>query len=179
VDRFPKADLLFGKVCPSGKLTITFPRSVGQLPCYYNRQPSTKRSYLLADNTQLFPFGYGLSYSSFEYKNLKITPDKINIGETAKVSIEVKNSGKYDGIEIVQLYIHDKISSVCRPVKELKDFARIALKQGETKTVTFTVTSDKLEFFGREMKRVIEPGDFEIMVGKNSEEYLTGILVVR
>jgi len=173
------ANVLFGKTNPSGKLTITFPQNVGQLPCYYNKKPSMYRDYVLANNSPLFPFGFGLSYTKFEYKNLKISPLEIPANGTSQISVDIINIGNRKGDEIVQLYIHDKISSVTRPIKELKDFSRISLNPGETKTITFTITPDKLEFYNIDMKRVVEPGDFEIMVGKSSVEYLTGTLKVK
>jgi beta-glucosidase len=173
------ADAIFGKVNPSGKLTITFPRSVGDLPCYYNKKPSMFRNYVLADSTSLYPFGYGLSYTEFEYKNLKVSPAIIHANEKSEVSVEVTNTGKRKGDEIVQLYIRDMISSVTRPVIELKDFSRISLDTGETKIVKFTITPDKLEFFNVDMKRIVEPGDFEIMVGKNSVDFKTVVLKIK
>ena len=162
------ADVVFGKVNPSGKLTITFPVSVGQIPAYYNRKPSSPIKYVLDDRKYLYPFGYGLSYTTFEYKNLTISPSSIKSGETAKVSVDVTNTGKMKGDEIVELYIHDLLASVTRPVKELKGFERIGLNPGETKTVTFTITPAQLEFYNEEMKKVIEPGMFDIMVGSSS-----------
>lgn len=173
------ADILFGRVNPSGKLSVTIPRSVGQLPCYYNHKPSRFRNYVLAESSPLYPFGYGLSYTTYEYSNLKIAPAAIKVGETSVVSIDVTNTGTMAGEEIVQLYIRDVVSLPTRPVMELKDFTRIALQPGETKTVTFRLTPDKLEAYNLEMKREIQPGDFEIMVGKNSAEYLKGTLTVR
>ena len=176
------ANVLFGKVNPSGKLTVTFPRSVGQLPCYYNKYPSQvyySGYYILADNSPLYPFGFGLSYTSYDYKNLVLSKDTIKIGEPVNVSIDVTNTGKVVGQEVVQLYIRDVISSITRPVKELKDFAKISLNPGETKTVTFTITPDKLQFYNIDMKRIIEPGAFEIMAGRNSEDYLKKMLTVK
>jgi beta-glucosidase len=172
------ADVLFGKSNPSGKLTVTIPRSVGQLPCYYNRKPGRFREYVLADSKPLFPFGYGLSYTSFKYSNLRIEPSEINRDADVEVSIEITNEGKYAGDEIVQLYIHDIISLPTRPVMELKDFARIWLEPGETKTVNFKVTPEKLQSFDLNMNRTLQPGEFEIMVGKNSVEYLVDTLHV-
>jgi beta-glucosidase len=173
------ANILFGKTNPSGKLTTTFPQNVGQLPCYYNKKPSMSRSYVLSENEPLFNFGFGLSYTTFEYKNLKITPAEIAANSSAKVTIDVTNTGKRAGDEIVQLYIHDKICSVTRPIKELKDFSRISLNPGETKTATLNITLDKLEFYNVDMKRIVEPGEFEIMVGKSSVEFESGILKVK
>lgn len=172
-------DVIFGKVNPSGKLPVTFPRSVGQLPCFYNKKPTNHRSYVLAESSPLYPFGFGLSYTTFEYKNLKITPTEISADVTAEVSVDITNSGKMKGDEIVQLYIHDVISFPTRPIKELKDFTRITLNQGETKTVKFTITPEKLEAFGLNMKRVVQPGDFAIMVGKSSVNVLIDTLKVK
>ncbi len=173
------ADVLFGEVNPSGKLSVTFPRSVGQLPCFYDRKPSRFREYVLAESSQpLFPFGFGLSYTTFEYKNLKIAPETIPADGTVEVSVDVTNTGRSAGDEIVQLYIRDVVSLPTRPIQELKDFARISLAPGETRTVTFRLTPDKLEAFDLDMKRVVQPGDFEIMVGKSSADYLSGMLKV-
>jgi beta-glucosidase len=173
------ADVVFGKINPSGKLTVTFPHSVGQLPCYYNKRPSQNRDYAMADNTPLFPFGYGLSYTTFKYDNLRFLKDSIAPGESMAVIVDVTNTGKLKGDEVVQLYIHDLIGSVTRPVKELKDFTKITLNPGETKTVSFLLTPDKLEFYNIDMKRVIEPGDFDIMVGGNSESFLSKKLTIK
>jgi beta-glucosidase len=172
------AELIFGKINPSGKLTVTFPRSVGQLPCYYDRKPSRFRDYVLADSSPLFPFGYGLSYTTYTYANMKISPKAIPVDGVARVSVDVTNAGHMQGEEIVQLYIHDVVSLPTRPVKELKDFVRIALEPGETRTVTFVLTPDKLEAMGLDMKRRVPPGMYEIMVGKNSVELLSDTLNV-
>ena len=173
------ADILFGKVNPSGKLTMTFPVSVGHIPSYYNRKPSSPVKYVLHDKKYLYPFGYGLSYTTFEYKNLAINPSIIKPGETATVSIDVTNTGEMTGDEIVQLYIRDLLASVTRPVKELKGFERISLNPGETKTVKFTLSPDKLEFYNDEMKKVIEPGIIDIMVGCSSVNLATVKLEVK
>lgn len=162
------ADVLFGKVNPSGKLTITFPASVGHIPAYYNRKNSSPVHYVTNDKEYLYPFGYGLSYTTFEYSNLTIDKPAITKGETATVTVNIKNIGDMAGDEIVQLYIHDLVGSVTRPVKELKGFERISLSPGETKKVSFSITPDKLEFYNDEMKKVIEPGMFDIMAGRNS-----------
>ncbi|MCB9012461.1 MAG: glycoside hydrolase family 3 C-terminal domain-containing protein [Bacteroidales bacterium] len=172
------ADVIFGKINPSGKLSLTFPRSAGQLPCYYDHKPSRFRNYVLADSSPLFPFGFGLSYTSFEYAKLSIEPAVIKAGETSTVTVEVKNNGLVKGDEIVELYIHDLISLPTRPVMELRDFARISLEPGESKIVTFNLTPDKLEAFGINMKREIQSGDFEVMVGKSSVDYSSVILKV-
>jgi beta-glucosidase len=162
------ADVLFGDHNPAGKLAVSFPRSVGQLPIYYNHKPTARRGYLYTSKEPLFPFGHGLSYTTFDYSDLKIAPARIGPGGRAEVSVVVKNTGKVAGDEIVQLYIRDLVSSVTRPVMELKDFRRIALAPGESKSVTFNVTPDKLSFLDLNMNRVVEPGWFEIMVGTSS-----------
>jgi beta-glucosidase len=166
------ADILFGKVNPSGKLSVTFPKSTGELPCYYDRKPTRARSYLNVDSQYLYPFGYGLSYSTFEYSNLKIDKTEMSANESVTVSFTVKNTSQRTGDEVVQLYIRDKVSSGVRPMKELKDFARVTLAAGESKTLHFVVTAEKLKFYNYELKRVAEPGDFEVMVGGNSESLL-------
>ncbi len=173
------ADVIFGKVNPSGKLTVTFPHSIGQLPCYYDHKPSRFRSYVLADSAQLYHFGFGLSYTQFEYSNLFVSPKTISVNGTADVSIDVRNSGAVEGDEIVQLYIHDIISLPTRPVKELKDFTRINLKPGETKTVKFILTPDKLAAIGLDMKRIVPTGAYEIMVGKSSVDVIRDTLIVK
>jgi beta-glucosidase len=167
------ADVLFGDYNPAGKLTISFPRSVGQLPLYYNRKPTARRGYVFANKEPLFPFGFGLSYTTFAYSNLKISPDKIGVGGDTKVSVTVTNTGTRAGDEIVQLYIRDLVSSVTRPIKELKNFKRVSLKPGESKTIEFVITPDKLSFLDLNMKSVVEPGWFDIMVGPSSVKYDT------
>jgi beta-glucosidase len=167
------ANVVFGKVNPGGKLAVTFPRHVGQLPVYYNRKPYVHESpYIDGEYSPLYPFGFGLSYITFKYANLKLNKKKITAGEPVKVTIDITNSGDRDGDEIVQLYIRDMVSSVTRPVQELKDFARIHLKKGETKTVKFLITADKLQYYGLDMKRIVDPGEFEVQVGRNSADYL-------
>jgi beta-xylosidase len=172
------ADVLFGDYNPAGKLPVSFPRSVGQLPIYYNHKPTARRGYLFANKEPLFPFGYGLSYTTFEYSNLKATPAQIGPNGRAEVSVTVTNTGKLAGDEVVQLYIRDLVSSVTRPVMELKDFKRITLAPGERKTVTFAVTPDKLSFLDANMNRAVEAGWFDIMVGTSSISYQTAKLEV-
>jgi beta-glucosidase len=172
------ADVLFGKVSPSGKLSVTFPRSAGQVPDYYDRQPSRLRDYTLADSTPLFPFGYGLSYATFDYRNLRVSPQAIQPGGMATVSVDVTNTGTVKADEIVQLYIHAVVSLPVRPVEELKDFQRISLNPGETRTVTFALTPDKLEAYDLNMRRTVQPGDFDILVGKSSVDVLKASLRV-
>jgi beta-glucosidase len=173
------AETLFGDNNPSGKLSVSIPRSSGHLPDYYYAKPSARaRGYNLEDISPLYPFGFGLSYTEFEYSNLQISNPAITANENTTVTIDVKNTGKLAGDEIVQLYIRDKVSSITRPIKELKDFKRIALKAGETKTVSFTITPDKLKFYDINMKEIVEPGDFEIMVGPSSEKHYSVKLTV-
>jgi beta-glucosidase len=172
------ADVLFGDYNPAGKLPVTFPRSVGQLPSYYNRKPTAKRGYLFASKEPLFPFGFGLSYTTFEYSNLRLSATQIGPADQTKVSVRITNIGKRAGDEIVQLYIHDLVSSVTRPVMELKDFKRISLAADESQTVEFVITPDKLSFFDLNMNRSVEPGWFDIMVGTSSVKYQTAKLEV-
>jgi len=173
------ADALFGDVNPGGKLPISFPRSVGQIPAYYNHKPSARRSYLWAEKTPLFPFGHGLSYTTFAYSNLKVTPDTINPDEQTMVRVEVSNTGTRTGDEVVQLYIHDVLTKrVTRPVKELKGFQRITLQRGENRTLEFRINANVLAFLNERMEWVVEPGKFEIMVGTSSADVQTVVLEV-
>ena len=172
------ADVVFGQASPSGKLTVTFPRNVGQVPVYYDHQPSRFRHYVLSDSTPLYPFGFGLSYASFTYRNLQVSPAKIAPGGTAHVSVEVTNTGAVKADEIVQLYLHAVTSLPVRPVLELKDFARVPLSPRETRTVTFDLTPDKLEAFDLQMQRTVQPGNFEILVGTSSADVLMTTLQV-
>ncbi|MCX7874813.1 MAG: beta-glucosidase BglX [Melioribacteraceae bacterium] len=171
------ADIIFGDYNPSGKLPVTFPRYVGQVPIYYNHKNTGRPHnpndhytsyYMDLENTPLYPFGFGLSYTTFEYSDIKLDKKEIKMNETLKVSVEVKNSGEREGSEVVQLYIRDLVGSVTRPVKELKDFVKINLKPGETKKVDFIITPDKLKFHDINMNYVVEPGDFKVFVGTNS-----------
>jgi beta-glucosidase len=165
------ADIIFGDVNPSGKLTITFPKSAGQLPMYYNFKPSAQiNDYLSMDNKPLFHFGYGLSYTKFRFENLRLEKDKIKVTGSVKVKINVTNTGKITGEEIVQMYIRDKVSSVTRPLKELKGFKRLQLNPGEKKTVTMEIKPEHLAFHNIDMEYVVEPGEFEIMVGNSSKD---------
>ena len=172
-------DVLFGDYNPAGKLPISFPRSVGQVPIYYNQKPSGRRGYLFADKSPLFPFGFGLSYTTFSYGQPTVSPAQIAPSGQAKVTVAVTNTGKRAGDEIVQLYLRDLVSSVTRPIIELKDFKRISLQPGETKTVEFTITPDKLWFYDLKMNRIVEPGTFDIMVGPSSVKHQTVKLEVR
>jgi beta-glucosidase len=171
------ADVLFGDVNPSGKLPVTFPRNVGQIPLYYNHK-STGRPfnesdrftsrYLDSPNSPLYPFGFGLSYTTFSYSNLMVSSPGIKKDGSVNVSVDVTNSGKREGKEVVQLYVQDEYATVTRPVKELKGFKKISLKPGETKTIELTLTPDDLSFYNLEMKKVVEPGTFKVFVGGNS-----------
>jgi beta-glucosidase len=167
------ARVLFGDVNPAGKLTVTIPRSVGDLPVYYNHKPLVhEHPYVSGPYSPLYPFGHGLSYTTFRYDHLQVTPATAKVGDSVTVSVEVKNTGARAGDEVVQLYLRDLIGSVSRPVKELKDFRRITLAVGETKTVSFTVTPEKIQFYNIEMKRLVEPGEFQVMVGTSSADNL-------
>jgi beta-glucosidase len=164
-------DVLFGDYNPSGKLTVSIPKYQGQLPVYYSKKPSSNRSYTDGNGEPLFPFGHGLSYSSFEYGNFSITPEEPTIKDNITVTLDVKNTGNVDGTETVQLYVRDKIGSVATPVKALKGFSQAHLKAGETKKVTITVTPEEhLWLINLAMKRVVEPGEFEFMIGSSSSD---------
>jgi len=167
------ANVLFGDVNPGGKLPITFPRSVGQLPAYYNHKPSAVRSHLFTSKEPLFPFGYGLSYTTFRFENLRVEPAVIGQGETATVRVDVINTGDREGDEVPQLYVHQRLSSITRPVKELRAFRRVTLKPGEKTTVEFTLTPDALSMLDVNMNRVVEPGVFDIMVGPSSAQTMS------
>ncbi|MBN2370557.1 MAG: glycoside hydrolase family 3 C-terminal domain-containing protein [Vicinamibacteria bacterium] len=162
------AEIVFGDVNPSGKLPVTFPRSVGQLPVFYNHKPSAKRGYLFTTTEPLFHFGHGLSYTTFRYENLRVEPERISRAGRAMVSVAVTNVGSRAGEEVVQLYIRDSVSSVTRPVKELKGFSRVALAPGETKVVTFELGPEHLGLWNQRMERVVEAGIFDVMVGDSS-----------
>ncbi len=164
------ADVLFGDYNPSGKLPISIPRTVGHIPCHYNYKPSARRGYLFDDITPLYPFGYGLSYTTFEFGNPRLEKDTIRLEESAKVSVDVKNTGKVAGDEVVQLYIRDLVSSVTRPVKELKGFKKVHLNPGETKTVSLDIHPEHLSFTNVDMEYTVEPGEFEIMIGNSSRD---------
>ncbi len=167
------ANVLFGDVNPGGKLPVTFPRSVGQLPDYYDHKPSRNRSYAFADNTPLYAFGHGLSYTTFQFDNLRVEPAVIVPDGTATVSVDVQNTGTREGDEVAQLYIHQRIASVTVPVMELRGFERVTLRPGERITVKFTLTHDALTILDADMHRVVEPGTFDIMVGPSSDQTKT------
>ena len=184
-------DVVFGDKVPSGKLTMSMPQAVGQEPLYYNHQPTgrpvpegTKEfrkyqsNYLDVRNDPLYPFGYGLSYTTFSYSDLQLSATEMSPTGSVEASVTVTNTGNVDATEIVQLYIRDLVASVSRPVKELKGFERITLKAGESKNVTFTITPEMLKFYNYDLKYVLEPGDFSIMVGPNSRDLKTAKLTV-
>jgi beta-glucosidase len=173
------ADVLFGDVNPGGRLPITFPRNVGQLPAYYSQKPSAKVGFLFSDITPAFPFGHGLSYTTFAYDNLRVTPARISPDGTATVTVDVTNTGSRAGDEVVQLYVHDVVASVTRPVKELKGFQRVPLEPGAKRTVSFTLGPKELSFMDREMRRVVEPGVIEVTAGGSSVTAVKGVLEVR
>jgi beta-glucosidase len=175
------ADVLFGDFNPGGKLPISFPRSAGHLPVFYNYKPSGRRGYLFEDVSPLFAFGYGLSYTTFALSNAKLEKAKIKKDGSTTVSVDVTNTGKRAGTETVQMYIRDVVSSVTRPVKELKGFKKVRLEPGETTMVTFTIGPESLKFFDVEMKYVVDPGDFSVMVGTSSrdEDLVKMVLDVR
>jgi beta-glucosidase len=164
------ADILFGDANPGGKLPVTIPRSVGQLPLTYNEKPSAHRGYLFDSRDPLFPFGFGLSYTTFEIGAPKLSAVKIPRNGSVTVSVDVRNTGKVAGDEVVQLYLRDVVSSVTRPRKELKGFKRVTLAPGASTTVTFTLDPESFALWDKDMKRVVEPGEFQIMSGANSAE---------
>jgi len=164
------AEVIFGDINPGGKLPITIPRSVGHIPAYYNHKPAARRGYLFDDVTPLYPFGFGLSYTQFKFGKPRLKKSIIDRRESTTVRIDVTNTGPRVGDEVVQMYIRDKVSSVTRPVKELKGFQRITLAPGETQTVSLEITPERLAFYNIDMKYVVEPGEFEIMIGNSSRD---------
>ncbi len=149
---------------------MSFARSVGHLPVYYNYKPSAKRGYLFTETSELYPFGYGLSYTQFAYADFKINKAETKAGELVEVSVKVTNTGARAGDEVVQLYVHDAVASLTRPVKELKGFKRVSLKAKESVVVTFSLAVNQLGFYNTDMKYVVEPGKFEIMLGSSSQD---------
>ncbi|SMF03368.1 beta-glucosidase [Paenibacillus barengoltzii] len=173
------ADILFGDVNPSGRLTISIPKHVGQVPVYYHGKRSRGKRYLEGDSQPRYPFGYGLSYTEFTYNNIALESDTIHKDGSTKVTVEVTNTGERAGAEVVQLYITDVASKVTRPAKELKGFRKIFLQPGETQTVEFTVGPEQLQYIGQNYKPVVEPGEFRVHVGKNVNDTLSAKLFVR
>ncbi|MCJ8157910.1 glycoside hydrolase family 3 C-terminal domain-containing protein [Sphingomonas sp. LaA6.9] len=172
------ADILFGKVNPGGKLPVSVPRHAGQIPVFYNAKPSARRGYLFDTTDPLFPFGHGLSYTSFEIGAPRLSATRIARNGSVVVSVEVRNSGARAGDEVVQLYVRDRIASITRPLKELKGFERVTLKPGEARTVRFALDSSAFHMWDRDMKRIVEPGDFDIMAGPNSVDLKTATLTI-
>ena len=164
------AEALFGDFNPSGKLPITIPRSAGHLPAFYNYKPMARRGYVFDDVSPLYAFGYGLSYTTFAFGNLRLAKKRINRDGATRVLVDVTNTGTREGTEVVQMYIRDLVSSVTRPLKELKGFVKVSLQSGETKTVRLDITPESLAFYDIDMKYVVEPGDFEIMIGNSSRD---------
>ena len=184
-------DVLFGDVNPSGKLTMTFPKNVGQIPLFYNHKNTGRpllegkwfekfrSNYLDVDNDPLYPFGYGLSYTNFQYSDITLSAPTMGQDGSVTAMVTVTNTGKYDGAEVVQLYIRDLVGSITRPVKELKGFDKIFLKAGESKTVSFKITPELLRFYDYELNYVAEPGDFDVMIGGNSQHVKTARLSLK
>jgi beta-glucosidase len=173
------ADVLLGKVNPSGKLPITFPRSTGQLPFYYDHKPTSWHRYVDQPNTPLFAFGHGLSYTKFSYSDLHVSPQEISSSGSAEVSLQVTNTGKRTGTEVVQLYIRQLYGSVTTPVEALKGFKRVTLQPGRSARVCFHITAEDLSVWNREMKYGVEPGPFTIMAASSSADIrLKGTLLV-
>jgi beta-glucosidase len=164
------ADALFGRVNPGGKLPVTVARDVGQLPIVYNHKPSALRGYLFSEATPLYPFGYGLSYTTFEIGDPALSSMTIRAGQGMTVRVPVTNTGSRAGDEVVQVYLRDEVSSVTRPVKELAGFQRVTLQPGETRQVDIAIRPESLALWNREMKRVVEPGEFTVMAGPNSQD---------
>jgi len=164
------ADVIFGDYNPGGKLPITFPHTVGALPDYYDHKPSANRSYEFSTRQPLFPFGFGLSYTTFKFDNLKVEPQEIRQEGTAKVTVDVTNTGTREGDEVAQLYIHQRVASVTQPVMQLKGFERVTLRPGEKRRVSFTVTPEMLSIWNIDMHRTVEPGVFDLMVGASSDK---------
>jgi beta-glucosidase len=179
------ADVLFGDYNPSAKLPVSFPRSEGQIPLFYNHfntgRPAKNdndlnyvSAYTDLPNDPRFPFGYGLSYTSFSYGDIKLGGNSFKAGDSITASVVLTNSGKFDGRETVQLYIRDLVGSVVRPVKELKGFQQVSLKAGESKTISFTITADMLRFYNDKLVYNFEPGEFAIFIGGNSKDLKEG-----
>jgi beta-glucosidase len=172
------ADILFGDANPGGKMPATVPRSVGQLPMYYNEKPSSHRGYHFASKDPLFPFGFGLSYTTFDISEPQLSSSRISAKDSVTITVNVKNTGSRKGDEVVQLYVRDVVSSVTRPVKELKGFRRVTLEPGASSTVKFTLSKSAFAFWNEQMQYVVEPGEFQIMAGPDSQALKSATLVV-
>lgn len=164
------ARVLFGDVSPGGKLPVSIPRSVGHIPAYYNYKPSAKRGYAFDNTSALYPFGYGLSYTSFSYQDLKISKSQLKANEQVDISVKIINTGSHAGDEVVQLYVNDPVASVTQPVKQLKGFKRVSLARGQSAQVTFTLSANQLGFYDREMNFILEPGKIKLMIGSSSQD---------
>jgi beta-glucosidase len=169
------ADVLFGRTSPAGRLPVTLPRAVGQVPTYYDHRSGGGRSQMLGDYSDLpvaplFPFGHGLSYARFEYRALRIEPAAIDAHTRVRVTLEVANAGEVEADEVVQLYVRDPVASVTRPVKQLAGFLRLPLRPGQTRLVVFELDPSQLAFYGADLQLVVEPGEFEVRVGASSED---------
>ena len=165
------ADVLFGDYNPGGKLPLSFPQFVGQVPLYYNHKPTGRGDdYSDMNGKPQFPFGFGLSYTTFSYSNLIVTPSNITPAGSVSVAVDVQNTGTVSGDEVVQLYTHDPFASVTRPVKELKGFKRVTLNPGEKKTLSFTLGKEELSFFDKSLRPIVEPGMIEVMIGSSSDD---------
>jgi beta-glucosidase len=169
---------LFGKVNPGGKLPVSIARSVGQLPVYYNHKPTSRRGYLFDTTKPLYPFGFGLSYTSFDISAPRVVTPVIAAGQAAQIQVDVANTGSRTGDEVVQLYVRDDEASVTRPVIELKRFQRVTLRPGERRTISFDLQPDDLALWNPDMKHVVEPGTFTISAGANSVDLKSSRLTV-
>ena len=184
-------DVLFGDVNPSGKLTMTFPKNVGQIPLFYNHKNTGRplktggwfekfrTNYLDVDNDPLYAFGYGLSYTTFQYSDIALSTPSLAEGGTVTAVVTVTNTGERDGAEVVQLYIRDLVGSITRPVRELKGFKKISLRAGESRTVSFKITPELLRFYDYDLKQVTEPGDFDLFIGGSSQATRTARLAFK
>jgi beta-glucosidase len=167
------AEVLFGAVNPGAKLPVTVARHVGQLPVFYDAKPSARRGYLFDTTDPLFPFGFGLSYTSFTLSAPRLSAPRIGVGASVMVEVDVTNTGQRSGDEVVQVYVHDRVASVTQPIKALKHFQRVTLKPGERRTVKLTLGPDAFTLWNIDMKEVVEPGMFDIMTGPNSRDLHT------
>jgi beta-glucosidase len=172
------AEALFGDINPGGKLPVTVVREEGQIPFFYNHKPSARRGYLFADMSPLFPFGFGLSYTRFELSEPRLSAPRIGVAGTVTVEVDVANVGARAGDEVVQVYVHDQVASVTRPIKELKAFERVTLQPGERRTVRFTLGPEAFRMWDIDMNEVVEPGLFDILAGPNSQDLKSATLEI-
>ena len=164
------AEVLFGDHNPGGKLPITIPRSAGHLPAFYNYKPSARRGYLWDDVSPLYPFGFGLSYTTFAFENVRLAKSRIKGNDSTRVLVDVTNTGQRQGTEVVQMYIRDRVSSVTRPIKELRGFRKVSLEPGQKRIVSLEITPESLAFYDVNLRYVVEPGEFDILVGNSSRD---------